>query len=275
MSEHHHVVDTTLECRDASGSPGRLTGVILPVGRVAADRAELFVGSGVQTPREGIRLLPEHRSSTVVMTFDPTRPWVGRSPMTLALATARVAGLLETATAGELNFVQQQLLTPRRGAGDYALTDTLAPDTIQKIVSAVAEHVGTGAFVIPADVTAQRLGPEPPDSFPLLRDRYESSILSLHGIPPALVQPGGTGTGAREAFRQVLHGLIKPLGLLLAEELQQKLDPDAALSFDALRAGDITGSARAFGSLTKAGLTPQSAAAVVGFDNNIVKEVPA
>ena len=72
MSEHHHV-DTTLECREAKGSPGRLVGTILPVGRVAGDRPELFVGSGVQTPAAGIALLPEHRSSIVVMRFDPIR----------------------------------------------------------------------------------------------------------------------------------------------------------------------------------------------------------
>ena len=168
--------------------------------------------------------------------------------MAMALATARVAGLLEKATAGELNFVQQQVLTPRHGGGDY-MTDTLTPDMMDKIVSAVAENVGTGAFVIPADVTAQRFGPEPPDSFALLRDRFEQSILALHGVPPALVAPRGTGTAAREAYRQVLHGLIKPLGQLVVEELQAKLDPAAALSFDALRAGDITGTARAFRSI--------------------------
>ena len=72
MSEHHRI-DGTLECRDATGSPGRLVGLILPVGRVAGDRPELFVGGGVTTPREGVALLPEHRSSTVVMRFDPVR----------------------------------------------------------------------------------------------------------------------------------------------------------------------------------------------------------
>ena len=72
MSSEQHRVDTTLECRDATGSPGRLTG-FLPVGRMAGDRPELFVGSGVQTPADGIALLPEHRSSTVVMKFDPIR----------------------------------------------------------------------------------------------------------------------------------------------------------------------------------------------------------
>ena len=70
-AEHYPNVDGALECRAATGSPGRLTGVILPVGRVAGDRPELFVGSGVTTPSEGIALLPEHRSSRVVMRFDP------------------------------------------------------------------------------------------------------------------------------------------------------------------------------------------------------------
>ena len=205
----------------------------------------------------------------------PSRPWAGRSPVHLAIDTARAAGLLENATAGELNFTQSQMLTPRRGAGDYAPTDTLTPETIQKIVNAFSEHVNTGAFVIPADVTPQRLGPDPPDSFPLLRDRLENSLLALHGIPPSLVSASAPGNSMREAYRKILHGLLRPLGAILAEELQAKLDPDAELDFTALRAGDIAGTSRAFGSLVAAGLTPQSAAAIVGLDEVDVREVPA
>ena len=73
MRPEHHRIDGALECREATGSPGRLVGVILPAGRVAGDRPELFVGSGVQTPADGIALLPEHRSAVVVMRFDPLR----------------------------------------------------------------------------------------------------------------------------------------------------------------------------------------------------------
>ena len=196
----------------------------------------------------------------------PSSPWAGRSPVRLAVDTARAAGLLETATAGELNFTQQQVITPRRNQSDYGLTDSLAPDTIQKIVSAFSEHV-TGAFVIPADVQAQRLGPAPPDSFADLRDRFENSILAMHGVPPALISARGTGTAMRKSFRQVLHSLLKPLGAILAEELREKLHPDAELSFDSLRAGDIAGTSRAFGSLVTGGLTPRSAAALVGLDD--------
>ena len=86
-------------------------------------------------------------------------------------------------------------------------------------------------------------GPEPPDSYALLRDRFENSILSACGIPPSLIAPRAPGTAMREGYRQILHALIKPLGLLVAEELQAKIDPSAALSFDALRAADIAGSA--------------------------------
>ena len=196
----------------------------------------------------------------------PSRPWAGRSPVALSLATAQAATRLEKATSEELNFTQQQVLTPRRNQGDYGLADALAPDTIQKIVSAFAEHVSTGCFVVPADVQAQRLGPEPPDSFPMIRDRLENALYAAHGIPPALIAARGTGTALREGFRQVLHSLLKPLGEIVAEELRAKLHPAAALSFDSLRAGDITGTSRAFGSLVTAGLTPQSAATIVGLD---------
>ena len=115
----------------------------------------------------------------------PSRPWAGRSPVALARDTAQAAGRLEKATSEELNFTQQQVLTPRRNQNEYGLADSLTPETIQKIVAAFAEHVHTGAFVIPADVQAQRLGPEIPDSFALLRDRLENAMYSIHGIPPA------------------------------------------------------------------------------------------
>ena len=197
----------------------------------------------------------------------PSRPWAGRSPLQLGADTTKAAGLLEKATAGELGFTQTQMLTPRRAAGDYGVAESLAPEALEKIVAAFATHVNTGAFILPSDVVPSRLGPEPPDSFPLLRDRLENSMLAMHGIPPALVTPTGNAGAMREGFRQLLHGLIKNLGALVVEELQAKLDPAAALSFSELRAGDIVGTSRALGSLVAAGLTPQAAAAIVGLDD--------
>ena len=73
MARELHHVESPLEVRESTGSPGRLVGVILPAGRVAGDRREIFVGSGIQTPASGIALLPEHRSTRPIMTFDPMR----------------------------------------------------------------------------------------------------------------------------------------------------------------------------------------------------------
>ena len=202
----------------------------------------------------------------------PSRPWAGRGPLDLSNDTFRVAGLLEHATAGELSFSQKQVLSPRRNPGDYAPVDTLGEETIQKIVTAFSKHVSSDAFVIPADVQATRLGPEPPESFASLRKEFESSIYSSCGIPPALLAAQATGTALRESFRQVLHSLLKPLGAIIAEELRAKLDPAAALDFSELRASDIVGTSRALGSLVKAGLTPQAAAAIVGLNDDEVEE---
>ena len=73
MLSEQHRTDATLECREATGSPGRLVGLLVPSGRIASDRPELIVGRGITTPSDGIALLPEHRSKTVVMKFDPIR----------------------------------------------------------------------------------------------------------------------------------------------------------------------------------------------------------
>ena len=196
----------------------------------------------------------------------PNSPWRGRSPMQMAADTARAAGLLEFATGEEFSFVQKQLLSPRRNQGDYGMAD-MEPNQLSKIVEAFAAHTGSGAFVVPGDLEPRRLGPAPPPTFSTLRDQIENSLLALHGIPPSLVAAQGTGTALRESFRQVLHSLLKPLGALVVSELREKLHPDAALDFAALRAGDIAGTSRALGSLVKAGITPQSAAAIVGIDD--------
>ena len=186
--------------------------------------------------------------------------------MMVASATGRAASLLEHATSAEFSFVQRQLLSPRRNQNDFGMVD-LTADLTDKIVSAFADHTGSGALVIPGDLEPRRLGPEPPIGFAEIRDRLERTILAMHGVPTALSAENANGASMREGFRQLLNGLIKNLAAIVVEELQAKLHPDAALSFDSLRAGDIVSTSRAAGSLVKAGYTPASAAAAVGLDD--------
>ena len=75
----------------------------------------------------------------------------------------------------------------------------------------------------------------------------------------------------RESGRQAiaLNFLLRPLGALLwLKNSERSSTPTPRSTSHALREpGDITGSARAFGSLVTAGLTPQSAAEIVGLDD--------
>ena len=60
-----------IELRAATDSPGRITGTILEMGRVAGDRREVFTPGSVQWPSNGLRLLAEHRGRQV-MRVQPT-----------------------------------------------------------------------------------------------------------------------------------------------------------------------------------------------------------
>ena len=60
-----------VELREADGdNPARIVGTLLPIGRVATDRQEIFVPGSVQFPASGVRLLLEHRGREV-MRFTP------------------------------------------------------------------------------------------------------------------------------------------------------------------------------------------------------------
>ena len=72
------------------------------------------------------------------------------------------------------------------------------------------------------------------------------------------------GTGQREAFRRFLNLTLMPLGAIVASELSEKLDVPVELNFDRLMASDLSGKARAFGSMVKAGLDLEKAAALSG-----------
>ena len=63
----------------------------------------------------------------------------------------------------------------------------------------------------------------------------------------------GRGAASREAYRQLLHAVIAPVGRMVEAELREKLDPSIALDFGSLFAGDIMGRARAFQSMVGGG----------------------
>ena len=66
------------------------------------------------------------------------------------------------------------------------------------------------------------------------------------------------------AYRQALHGVIAPIGRLASTELSVKLNGPVRLDWVELRAGDISGRARAFQSLVGGGMEISKAAGLAG-----------
>ena len=111
---------------------------------------------------------------------------------------------------------------------------------------------------------ARRIGANPPTSLMQLRGDVQASILAATGTPVTTMSVSD-GVAKREDYRRFLHSTIAPVARVVADELAVKLDtPGLALNFEALFASDLTGRARAFGSLVKGGMGLPEAAALAG-----------
>ena len=66
----------------------------------------------------------------------------------------------------------------------------------------------------------------------------------------------------REAYRQLLHGRIAPLGRLVEAELNAKLEYQVTLNLERSRVADVTSKARAYASLVNAGMDATEAAQI-------------
>ena len=75
---------------------------------------------------------------------------------------------------------------------------------------------------------------------------------------------GSQAASVREAWRLALFGVLSPLGRLVQAELQDELEDSVTLSWQELRASDLSGRARAFQSMVGAGMEVERAAGLAG-----------
>ena len=200
--------------------------------------------------------------------FDPSRPWEGVGPLQAATLAGKLAGNLSGALANEAGTPHGYLLPLSKDGQDASLTDLRADlgkadgglFTVETMANAHRDGPGKG----PAGWESKRIGANVPPALVQLHECATREVLSMFGISPALFG-SSDGTSAREALRAALHTLIQPLARIVETELRNKLDsPDLTLSFDRLSAADISGRARAFQSMTGAGMDPGKAAALTG-----------
>ena len=111
------------------------------------------------------------------------------------------------------------------------------------------------------DLKTERFGAEPPASMVELVSVASQEIYSACGLNSA-IWGGGDAASTREAWRLALFGVLSPLGKLVESELQDKLEDTVTLSWQELRASDLSGRARAFQSMVGGGMDISKAIAV-------------
>ena len=116
-------------------------------------------------------------------------------------------------------------------------------------------------------IEVHRIGAEVDKTGVEILGAAEASVFSAFGIPPQLYV-GDTASGLREAWR-TWRITVDALAALVAEELREKLHPEAELSTAALRLTDLTAIARSVHSLTQSGLSVEDALRKVGLDDDL------
>ena len=199
---------------------------------------------------------------------DPERPWHGIGPV----ESAALAGKLSAETLkalGDLSSGPRGSVMPAPKDGNDPTLSGLKSDLRKlngnmSLVESMSAGWEKGQGRAGTDDWEQRhIQPKPESSLVELNKQATREILSCCGLSPALFGESDA-SGAREAFRQALHGCVQPLGKMVTEELREKLHGDILLNFDGLNAGDITSKARGFGSLVQGGMEVERAASLSG-----------
>ena len=196
---------------------------------------------------------------------DAATPWRGDGP----IAVANLAGKLSAETVNALGDessgpVGRLLGIPIDGADS----------TIESLKADIKNAAGRTALIevgdwgnaggdAKVDLEARRFGAEPPASLVELVSVASQEIYAAFGFNSGL-WGGGDAASTRESWRLCLFGVLSPLGRLVESELQAKLDDAVSLSWNELRASDLSGRARSLQSMVNGGMPLTDAMAISG-----------
>ena len=195
---------------------------------------------------------------------DAVRPWRGNGPVESAALAGRLSAETMNALADESSGPVGRLLGIPKDGNDATVENLKGDIRNAKGRLAILENgdwdnVGSANV----DLASKRFGAEPPQSLVNVSDHATKEIVSACGLNTALWS-GGNGATVREAWRLALFGVLSPLGRKVERELQDKLDPELKLSWQELRASDLSGRARAMQSMVNGGMQVEQAIAIAG-----------
>ena len=230
-------------------------------------RVDTFGPSGNDT-----HFVPASKVVHVRYAVDPSRPWLGISPLGWARTTGTLAANLEQRLGEEAGAPVGSVLPIPQDGGDGTEDDPLAQLKLdlaaargrQVLTETTAAGWGEGRGSAPqADWAPRRFGANPPAALGVLRDAASMAVLDACGVPRALAE-SADGTAAREAWRRFVMGACEPVANLITDELERKLETPIAFDFRALWAHDLAGRASSFKALVGGGMDVTQAAATAG-----------
>ncbi len=198
---------------------------------------------------------------------DPAQPWAGIGPIQSAQLAGRLSAETMKALSDEAASPRGSLLPVPNKDGEDDTVANLKAD-IRKLNGNVA-LVESQATMQPdrpageAGWQSRRLGFNAPSSLVELASQASREIMAACGVSPALFD-ATAAAASREAYRQLLHNTIAPLGKIVASEVSAKLEADIRFDWIELRAGDIVGRARAFQSMVGAGMDTSKPTGLAG-----------
>ena len=196
---------------------------------------------------------------------DPARPFAGRGPIQVAALAGRLSAETIRALAEESSGPVGRLLGVPVDGKDETVAGLKADITNAKGRVALLESGdwGSASGESKLDLESRRFGAEPPASLVELVDVSSREIIAACGLNGAL-WGSSQAAGTREAWRLCLFSVLSPLGNMVESELQDKLEDTVTLSWQELRASDLSGRARAFQSMVGGGMAVDQAVAVAG-----------
>ena len=196
---------------------------------------------------------------------DPSTPWRGNGPVEVAALAGKLSAETARALADEASGPVGRLLAVPVDGADASVTGLKTDIANARGRTAIIEggDWGNAGGDSRVSLKSERFGAEPPASMVELLSASSQEVYAACGFNSAL-WGGSSSAAVREAWRLALFGVLSPLGRLVESELQEKLEDTVTLSWQELRASDLSGRARAFQSMVGGGMAVDQAVAVAG-----------
>ena len=197
---------------------------------------------------------------------DASTPWRGNGPIAVANLAGKLSAETVNALANESSGPVGRLLGIPVDGADATVADLKADikNAAGRVALLETGDWGNAGGDTKVDLKTERFGAEPPASLVDLVSVASQEVYAACGLNQALWGGAGGAGATREAWRLALFSVLAPLGRLVEAELQDKLEDTVTLSWQELRASDLSGRARAFQSMVGGGMPVDQAVAVAG-----------